>query len=374
MELLNATNMLAGYTMGMKPSGREMLVVAVKGTFHIPKHSGEQPQLCEQQIPLIEADTFTGEPGYSAPVHEVDYAPIKPHCDILLNGSAYAPDGRPTAKVQVGMKVGAMAKSFSVIGNRFWEAGSASIGPGYAGKFDIMPISYDNAFGGMDCRHKDGSKHSAYMPNPVGRGYHGVLDGELVDGSPMPNTEELNRSVKIPNHSYKSMAFGPIGRGWAERLWYAGTYDDQWLADVFPFLPADFDQRYYQAAPIDQQLSRLIGGEDVVLVNLTPEGRTYFQLPSLEVPVVFFRKKGGKEETKAVLDTLVLEPDKGLITLTWRAMIPLKKNMFEIPQILVGNKSRAWWRARELGKDYYPSLDHLIRKKKAEQAEEEVET
>ena len=359
--------------MGMKPSGREMLVVAIKGTFSIPKHAGEQPQLTEPQIPLIEADTFTGEPGFSAVVHEVDYAPIKHRCDILLNGSAYAPDGCPTSRVQVGMKVGAMAKSFNVIGNRFWEAGMASIGASYAGDFDIMPISYDNAFGGMDYRHKDESKHSAYMPNPVGKGYHGVLDGDLVDGSPLPNTEELNRSIKIPNQDYKPMAFGSIGRGWSERLQYTGTYDDQWLADVFPFLPADFDERYYQAAPQDQQLQQLKGGEDVVLINLTPDGRTHFKLPQLEVPVVFFRKKGGKEETRARLDTLVLEPDKGLFTLTWRAMIPLKKNMFEIPQILVGNKTKAWWRARELGKTYYPSLDHLIREKKAEQAEEASE-
>ena len=35
MELLNATGMQAGYTMGMQPDGRELLVVAVKGTFTI---------------------------------------------------------------------------------------------------------------------------------------------------------------------------------------------------------------------------------------------------------------------------------------------------------------------------------------------------
>jgi len=31
MDLLNATKMQAGYTMGMKPDGRELLVVVVKG-------------------------------------------------------------------------------------------------------------------------------------------------------------------------------------------------------------------------------------------------------------------------------------------------------------------------------------------------------
>jgi hypothetical protein len=36
MELVNSTRMVAGYTMGLEPSGRELLVVAVKGTFQIP--------------------------------------------------------------------------------------------------------------------------------------------------------------------------------------------------------------------------------------------------------------------------------------------------------------------------------------------------
>ena len=42
MELLNATKMTAGYTMGMRPDGRELLVVVVKGTFAIPAPAGNR--------------------------------------------------------------------------------------------------------------------------------------------------------------------------------------------------------------------------------------------------------------------------------------------------------------------------------------------
>ena len=98
MDLINATNMQAGYTMGMEPSGRELLVVVVKGTFHLPK-SGEEVRLHEQQVPLIMADTFTGDPGFSAPYYEVDFAPRKLKCDILLQGSAYALEDRPVPRV-----------------------------------------------------------------------------------------------------------------------------------------------------------------------------------------------------------------------------------------------------------------------------------
>ena len=52
MDLINATRMVAGYTMGMEPSGREWLVVVVKGTFRLPK-SGEDVRLHDEQLPLI---------------------------------------------------------------------------------------------------------------------------------------------------------------------------------------------------------------------------------------------------------------------------------------------------------------------------------
>lgn len=355
--------------MGMKPDGREMLVVAIKGTFTIPKQE-EKPQLAEEQIPLIMADTFTGEPGYSAPLYEVDYSPIKHRCDVLLNGSAYAPQGRPARMVQVGMKLGAFIKTFNVVGERYWKAG-ITITPSQPAEFTVMPISYDNAFGGLDNFHEDKNKHSAYMRNPVGKGYHQRLASDLVDGTPMPNTEEVNRPIQKPDGDYKPMAFGTIGRGWTPRLQHAGTYDQAWIDNTFPFLPVDFSEAYYQAAPEDQQIPYLKGGEEVVLVNLSPEGRIAFELPKVEVPLVFFRNKGERHETQAVLDTIVIEPDKGIFSLTWRASLPLKRNMFEISQILAGQMSRGWWRARELGKTYYPSLAHLAKANKSEVEEED---
>jgi hypothetical protein len=57
MELLNATRMLAAYTMGAEPSAREHLVVAVKGAFAIPDDGGPAT-LADQQAPLTMADEF----------------------------------------------------------------------------------------------------------------------------------------------------------------------------------------------------------------------------------------------------------------------------------------------------------------------------
>jgi hypothetical protein len=369
MQLLNATRMQAGYTMGMRPDGRELLVVAIKGTFNIPPLR-QQVTLTDVQKPLVEADSFTGEPGFSAPLYEVDYAPVKPRCDVLLNGSAYAPGGKPVSRVEVTLGIGPMFKSFAVTGNRFWEAGNLTISPGYPSLFECIPVSYNTAFGGVDNFHENEQKHSAWMLNPVGCGYHKLLARELVEGSPMPNTEELKRPITMPNGTYTPMAFGPLGRSWDSRREFAGTYDQDWLDNHAPFLPPDFKEAYYQAAPADQQIPYLQGAERVFLENLTPEGQTSFDLPEIEMPVVFFYKNGEQAKQQAVIDTLILEPDEGLFTLTWRAMMPLKKNIFELSQVLVGRKTRAWWRALEQGKTYYPSLASLENNMLTESEEE----
>ncbi len=178
VELLNATRMVAGFNLGVEQSGRELLVVVAKGTFRIPPPDApDSIALHETQLPLVMADTFTGAPGLSAPVYEVDFAPRKPRCDILLLGSAYAPRGRPAARVEVGLRVGNWSKTFAVVGPRQWECGLAGVGATPPGVFVRQPVSYDGAFGGTDLMHEDPGQHAAFMANPVGRGFHRHIAG-----------------------------------------------------------------------------------------------------------------------------------------------------------------------------------------------------
>ena len=85
MNLLNGSGMAVGYTVGLDKTGAEHVVVAVKGTFTLPER-GDAPRLADEQVPLVDADQFTGEPGRSATLVECDYALQKPRCDVLLNG------------------------------------------------------------------------------------------------------------------------------------------------------------------------------------------------------------------------------------------------------------------------------------------------
>lgn len=345
MELINGTRMAAACTMGMDPGGREFLVVVVKGTFRIPRN-GEQVRLDETQLPLIMADTFTGPPGQSAPVYEADFALRKRRCDVLLLGSAYAPEGRPATRVPVGLRAGKLVKGFAVTGRRHWEAGVTGIGATPPEPFLSQPISYDVAFGGVDLEHDDPAQHAAFLPNPVGRGFCKHVRSEWVDGKPLPSTEQLNRPVTRPGEPFLPMAFGPVGRGWEPRCRYAGTYDARWLDEHFPFLPPDFDEQYFQAAPADQQLALPARSIDVGFENLTPDGQRRFTVPAYEAPVHVFPRKGPREDYFATLDTIVFEPDTERFSLTWRVTRPLTNSLFEIGQVLVGRKEGRWWRER----------------------------
>lgn len=365
MELLNATKMQAGYSLGVQPDGRELLVVVVKGTFLIPR-PGEPTELAPEQEKLVEADVFTGEPGLTAPLYETDYAPRKPRCDVLLNGSAYAPNGNPAERVRVGLRVGSMNKVFDVVGNRVWQEVMATISSTPPAPFTVMPISYENAFGGIDNSLEHVGERHAYLPNHAGKGFFHNLDTYVYSGKPLPNTEESHDPVTMPNGKYRPMAFGPVGRAWEPRPRFAGTYDQDWVDNVFPFLPADFDERYYQAAPADQQIEYPRGGEQVTLYNLTPQGRVDFKLPTISVPVTFFPKTGDNITVESVIDTVTIEPTLGRFMLVWRGSRPLRRSIFEMTQVVAGIIPRGWYRARALGKTYYRSLQDLAAERNAE--------
>jgi hypothetical protein len=361
MDFVNETKVQAGWTLGFQPDGRELLVVAVKATYDIPQN-GDEPLLAELQEKLVESDTFTGEPGFSATKYEVDYAHWKPQCDVLVNGSAYAPYGRPAKSVTVGLQIGSVNKRFNVVGDREWVDTFVMVAPSPVSPFTTMTISYDRAYGGTDKSEKKPDKLMTYLKNPIGVGYYPVSDREAIVGKPLPNTEQLGVPVSSVSDNYLPMSFGPIGRNFAERIPYAGTYNDDWLKTRAPFFPDDFDYHYFQSAPADQQIAYPQGDEQVMLENLTSQGITRFLIPRRSMPVLFIPYRGKDRLVDGVIDTIVIEPDQNRFMVTWRASLPLHRDCFEIKQTIAGEMPAAWHRARRIGnKPYYRSLGEYIR-------------
>ena len=146
------------------------------------------------------------------------------------------------------------------------------------------------------------------------------------------------------------------------RVKYAGTYTEKWTTERAPYWPDDFDYRYFQCAPEDQQMPFPKGGEVLVLENLTPVCLARFRLPSREMPILFVPHSGSSIQRDAVVDTVLIEPDQGRFMLTWRASLPMKKSCFDIRQVVVERSAEEHEiAARRAEKKHYPNLGALAR-------------
>lgn len=360
MDFVNQSGVEAGWTFGFERDGRELLVVIIKATYNLPQN-GEEPTLAEEQAKLVEADEFTGEPGYSAPLRETDYSHRKLRCDVVLNGSAYAPGGFPSRSIAVSLRVGSMQKFFYVFGDRRWQ--DYLLSTNEPEPFTRTAISYNHAYGGADANEDQPEKVATYTENPVGTGYHPIRSRWALIGKLLPSTAESPTPISDTKGRYRPMSFGPIGRNFFPRYRHAGTYDQQWLDNEAPFWPKDFSYAYFQCAPEDQQVPFLEGGEEVELQNLTPDGRRRFKVPERRVPVTFLPQNGEDIRADAVCDTFLLEPDLQRFSLTWRLALPLRRNLFELRQTIVGELPYSWHskrRAENAGKRYYASLAEAV--------------
>ena len=57
------------------------------------------------QTPLVTTDMYYGEANQSSVKQESDFAPYKPHTDVILIANGYSPKGRPVSTFQIGRKI-----------------------------------------------------------------------------------------------------------------------------------------------------------------------------------------------------------------------------------------------------------------------------
>jgi len=332
----NTTGMPAGLTIGTDKEGRDWCVVVVKGTFLV--RAGGTAVLAEKQQPLVFADVHYGDPAKTSIRYECDFARLKPQADVIVNGHAYAPGGKPATSVDATLELGTIRKTIRVFGDRVWEqAILRRFSPSRPAPFTKMPLVYERAFGGVDA-DKDGKRLACEMRNLVGVGFNAGLRAK-VEGTPLPNLEDPGHPIKDHRDAPPPAGFGVVGRGWQPRIRFAGTYDKQWLDERFPFLPVDFDDRYFLSAPADQQVPHLKGGEQVRCFNMTPEGTFALTVPELDVPITY-RFRDREQQVEPLLDTVLIEPDERRVLLTWRASVLVGRKLNALQEIRIGQPPR----------------------------------
>src|SRR4029079_12069724 len=100
-----------------------------------------------------------------------------------------------------------------------------------------------------------------------------------------------------------------------------------------PYLPRDFDRRFFNAASTDLVFDRfLTGGEAVELSGASRRGRLRFSLPTAR-PEAVVRIAGQTLSPPMHLETVLIEPDQDRVCLTWRATLACDKAALKIRQV-----------------------------------------
>jgi hypothetical protein len=395
--------------------------------------------IAPEQTPLVTTDVYYGTLNHSSVKQESDFAPYKPHTDVIIIADGVAPDiGKPAQKqFTVGLRVDAVAtrqelplpplglnpfqqpsheqmsdwrkaceaigttppkadtiidKKLIISGTREWKKRylltrtlSLFTLPTWklssAAPLTPLPIRYEYAYGGENkilvtdsaakrvkkkhrlagmlpqaaAKNSDVNNtqdipaiaHTVYPYNTVGRAFAEpwYLNATKIKRLDAPQITAPNARISSIGQALTPIGFGIIARAWQPRLAFAGTYDQTWLEQRHPYLPADFNFAYWNAAPADQQITPYLDGDETItLTNLCAANRPgahnvtrdaagntqlSFSLPGHR-PFVLVRFADGQiGELAARLDTLIIDtaPDandpakKPTIVCVWRATV-----------------------------------------------------
>jgi hypothetical protein len=312
--------------------GAEIWLVAVKATFDILPDGSMIPS--KEQPPVLYVPEYFGEPGKSSIKYEADLIRTKTTTDVLVVGQAHAPGGKAATEIDAGFRVGPLQKILRVIGDRTWEGGGIS----KPEPFVTMPLCYERAFGGVDLKSEHPDRDWEW-PNPLGTGF--AVSRANSNGLSLPNFEYPDRLIGSWDDRPPPAGFGPVGSHWQPRASYAGTYDDNWMKNRQPLLPEDFDDRFHQCAPADQQAPQfLTGGEPVVLLNLTPSGNLRFLLPKVFLGFDTRFYDGDRQIHKTrKLHSVILEPDFPRVSLVWHSALPCHFKVQKLERTIVTLKT-----------------------------------
>jgi hypothetical protein len=296
---------------------RPVVVTVVKATFRFDLDGNVW--LADEQVPV----SLTGQPSTDAAISSYRYEPEIALCklatDVVLLGHARPPTVGAT-QIDAGIRVGPVQKLARVFGDRFWVRTDSGVRVSRTAALELIPLIWENAFGGQDTVHSTPERPRFEARNPVGTGYGTPLTSE-GDHLRLPNIEDPTQLIAEYGAIVPPCGFGFTSPNWEPRAALAGTYDERWSETRKPLLPIDFDRRFFSAAaPGLVAPGYLRGDEDVILLNVTPRPRLDFRLPCVLPPVCRVVVRGQPDTLLATnLDTVIVNTDDELLTLVWRA-------------------------------------------------------
>lgn len=277
------------------------LAVVCKATFALMP--GTSALADEQEAINEHDDHWDDDParGVRAPG---DLVPGKLRADVTLVGNAYAPGGKPVRSLTARMLVGDVDKSIEVWCDRtFLQDGTLQEGP----RFTRMRLTWERAAGGPGTMNPAGVRHDAR---------------DAYNRRALPNLQPIGIHVSDIDDFIEPVGFGPIAASWPTRAERRTMPAMQGGGSQ----PESSDLAFYNAAPLDQQPETLRANERIVLENLHPQhARLVTNLPGIKPAALVERGRGAAVWLAMRPDTLWIDADRGIATLTWRGRLPLAR-------------------------------------------------
>ncbi len=322
MRFVKDSPLELGFRMWQLRPPQPSLTVVAKGTFDLA--AGEPAPFAAEQVPAT-GEVWVDDDVEQPLLRPSDYALLKPVGEAMVVGKAWAPGGRATTAVACSFRIGALQKRFAVFGDRFWVPGVVARVAGPT-PFTEMPLHMGRAYGGP-----------GFAKNPWGRGREATAREEGGTAVFLPNLEDPGRLVDGPKANPDPVVIGALPMMWPGRQRYAGTYGASYMEKRWPWLPEDFDWRFFQEAPPDQRLAEgfFRGDEPIEVEGLHPE-HTHLRsrLPKIapRVCIDYVPREGEAPVWKEVvlkLDTVVWDAEIGKLLCTWRGVVEVPSETLE---------------------------------------------
>lgn len=355
---------------GRDLKGQSTLSVVARRTYTL-NESG-RCTLAEVQAPLSEDCSFYPD-NPRLFCNDVDLLTNKTLTDIVIKG--HACNSGKSSRFLAGFQIGKFTNNILVVGNRKPYLQNGRIKFGEPDLVDKVPLRYDFAYGGKDSigEQKIGLPPSEmikslpsdidvlegnlyrYMRNPLGKGYLVELNNQSLELTELPNLEDpadLLTPENLVVGKLENWVHMPLPRctdwvhpAWFPRVAYFGFYR---MEDYIKTLRLkEIEKGFLQmnvltakqgqlnllcnnGASLGFQLPYLRLGEMCKLTNVHPLKKEFeFQIPK-ESPEIFVDGRNGTlKKTMPVIQTVIIEPEKNLLSIVWRGTAPAVRPYFD---------------------------------------------
>ncbi len=244
-----------------------------------------------------------------------DFGMPKPRGEFLVYGSAFPPGREPVRALEVSVRLGELAKTLNVFGDRVWAGGA----PTEPEPFRRMRICYENAFGGP-----------GFPENPVGKGAAPDETGIRH----LPNIQDPESLVGAPSDRPGPAGFTAWPMTRPRRMRYMGAVDGTWLEQNWPWFPEDTDPQYFNTAPEDQRIDGFFRGDEAIEIHCMHPVKSFLKsrFPGLRARFFVNRAVGDGEvfsEVPCRAETAWLFPDQERGGLLYRGVAEVNDEEYE---------------------------------------------